>query len=80
MIGATFAVYALNVEGHPQGPKVAVMQSRIVLLVLLDSLFKRTFPSYMQWIGLIVGITGTLILTVPEKMLALVYCITRCKK
>ena len=80
MIGATFAVYALNVEGHPQGPKVAVMQSRIVLLVLLDSLFKKTLPSYMQWIGLIVGITGTLILTVPEKMLALAYCITRCKK
>ena len=77
MFGALFAVYAINVPG-PSGPKMAVMQCRVVLLVLLDSLLKRTVPSYMQLIGLVVGIFGTLILSIPDKMLDLVCC--RCKK
>ena len=36
-------------------------------------------PGSMQLIGLVMGLLGALLLTIPDEMYALYYRITRCK-
>ena len=47
MVGALLATYALKVDGAPQGPTCAVCNSRIILLVIVDSLIQREVPPWM---------------------------------
>ena len=65
-IGATFATLALQVENAPQGPTTAVMNTRIMMLVIIDCFVSRSLPSILQWIGLLFGILGTLIVSIPD--------------
>ena len=80
MIGALFATYALKVDGAPQGSTCAVCNSRIILLVLIDSIVQRTSPPWMQWIGLVLGVCGTLIISIPDELKSCFKCIFRCKE
>ena len=65
-IGATIADYALGKKDIAQGPIVALLNVRIVIVVVFDALVNLYMLSAMQWIGLILGIAGTLILSIPD--------------
>lgn len=45
MTGTILAVYALNVDKAPQGPTTAMINTRIVLIVIFDSIFSKTYPT-----------------------------------
>ena len=77
LFGAGFVVLAFNCEDAPLGPTVAVLNSQIMFIVVLDTLISHTIPYSMQIMGLVCGIVGTLILTIPYHLIALWYCITR---
>ena len=68
MIGALLATYALKADGAPQGPTCAVCQSRVILVTLIDSAVQRTLPNWMQWLGLVLGILGTLVISIPDEL------------
>ena len=68
-IAGTLADYALGLKHAPPGPTVAFLNVRIVIVVVVDALLNQFMPSYIQWIGLIIGIAGTLILSMPDQLL-----------
>ena len=70
-IAGTLADYALGLKHAPPGPTVAFLNVRIVIVVLVDALLNQFMPSYIQWIGLVIGIAGTLILSMPDQLLQL---------
>ena len=52
----------------PQGPTTALLNVRIVIIVVFDALANRQSLSKMQLIGLLFGTLGTMILSVPKQM------------
>ena len=77
MIGALLATHALKIDGAPQGPTVALCNSKLLLLVTIDSIIQRKLPPWMQWLGLIIGIIGTLVVSIPEELKKCLTCIFR---
>ena len=68
VMAACTSIMALNVDGAPAGPCVAVMSSQIIISLVVDCIIQLQAPVLLQWIGLIFGIIGTLVLSVPDHM------------
>ena len=47
MIGATLIVTALSLKGAPTGPTIALINSQVMYLVVLDAILKQTIPFYL---------------------------------
>ena len=45
IIGCLLATYALRVEGAPQGPTCALFNTRIIMLVIIDSAIMQVAPT-----------------------------------
>ena len=75
LFGTVLGISALNVDGAANGPTCAVLNAQIMLLLVVDLIIQHTVPSLMQWSGLILGVLGTLILSIPDQMLECWYCI-----
>ena len=78
LFGALLIVRAFNIPRAPLGPTVALLASQVLYLVIVDALVKHSIPVPLQFIGLFLGIIGTLTLSIPDHMLNLLYCITCC--
>ena len=50
----------------PGGPVSAVSSISNILLVVIECIKTQEIPSVLQWIGLILGIVGSLILVIPD--------------
>ena len=48
---------------------MALLNVRIVIVLVFDAVLNRSMLSVIQWIGLILGITGTLVLSMPDHLL-----------
>ena len=68
IIGCLLATYALRVDGAPQGPTCALFNSRIIFLVIIDAVVMQVSPPLIQWLGLLAGVFGTLILAIPDEL------------
>ena len=65
--------------GAPIGPASALICTQTVLMVIITALMTMTLPSSMQLIGLVLGLFGALLLTIPKELYALYYRATRCR-
>jgi len=50
------------------GPAIAVVSCSMIMLTILASLLDGTIPSLMQNLGLLLGVTGALILVIPDHL------------
>ena len=50
------------------GKCVALMQLSIILLTIIECIRHLAIPNYLQIIGMLVGIMGALVLTVPDEL------------
>ena len=48
--------------------------------MVVDAVRSQTLPYSLQFVGLVLGIFGALLLTIPEYVLALLRCIFCCGK
>ena len=71
VIAAAVSIMAINTEGAPAGPVVAVMSSQILISLIADCIIQLQAPAFLQWIGFMIGIIGTLVLSIPDQMLSL---------
>ena len=79
VLGSAFCIASFS-TGSPMGPIVAIVDSQTILITPITSIMARTMPTTLQLIGLIIGILGALILTIPDHMYDLWYLITRCRR
>ena len=79
VMAACTSIMALNIDGAPAGPCVAVMSSQIIISLIVDCIIQLQAPVPLQWIGLIFGIIGTLVLSIPDHMQRLWRCLI-CSK
>ena len=77
-VASTLADYGLGLKDAPQGPTVALLNMRIVIVLIFDVLLNKSILSAMQWVGLILGIAGILILSVPDHLLKCFRWIFQC--
>jgi hypothetical protein len=54
--------------GAPQGGISALVSSQMVTLTVFEAVTSMVIPNYMQIIGLVIGICGTLTLALPDVM------------
>ena len=71
-LGSTFqilGVLMINLAigtGKAAGPCMALVSCQMVVLTAASSLINGLVPNFMQWLGLIFGISGALILVIPD--------------
>ena len=63
----------------PAGPVSAVSSISNIILVIIEAFKKRQVPTIYQFIGLILGIAGSLVLVIPEQLVYLLSCGCCCK-
>lgn len=78
LLGCVFAISCFSVPGCSIGPATAVINTQTILVVILSSIIDKSVPNLMQIIGLILGLTGAMILTLPKELYAMWYRLTRC--
>ena len=72
-------ICAAFASGAPMGPSSALLCIQPILLVIVKSIMNEKVPSYLQIVGLILGVFGVLMLTIPEYLIKLYYRI-KCFK
>jgi magnesium-transporting ATPase (P-type) len=66
-IGCMFMNYAIN-TGQPLGPMFALVLLQSFIILIYESIVNLYIPNLMQAAGFVFGITGGLILLIPEEM------------
>jgi len=65
--------------GEPIGPILAILNAGTILTVSIDAIRFMEMPNWLQLIGLISGLLGAFILTIPDHVKAAWTLVTRCK-
>ena len=60
--------------GAPAGPISAFLLIKNVGMVLFEAIRVLEIPNYLQLIGLVLGILGGLILTIPNHLIRIIKC------
>ena len=79
VLGSAFCIASFS-TGAPMGPISAIVNSQTIIITTITSIMARTMPTTLQIIGLIIGIIGAMVLTIPDHMYDLWYLITRCRR
>lgn len=66
MLGSIFIISAFNTDGAPFGPIGALVNMQSLVVVCVEAIRTTTVPYSMQIAGLLLGIIGALILTIPD--------------
>ena len=66
LLGSVFIISAFNTDGAPYGPIGALVNMQSIVVVIVEAIRTTTMPYSMQIGGLILGILGALILTIPN--------------
>ena len=66
LLGSIFIVSAFNTNGAPFGPIGALVNMQTIIVVSVEAIRTRTMPYSMQIVGLLLGIIGALVLTIPD--------------
>ena len=77
LLGCMFAI-ACFATGCPIGPASALLSTQTIVVVVFTAIATATFPNWMQVVGLIFGLFGAMLLTIPKELYALYYRLTRC--
>lgn len=62
----TFFSISSYATGKPAGPIAALQATQMIMVTIIDSIRFGEIPHYMQLIGLLIGIVGTLVLSMPD--------------
>ena len=57
------------------GPVIAIVSTQMLVLVMASSLLNGLVPNLLQWMGLLFGLIGALILVIPNQMKQLAPCL-----
>ena len=60
--------------GAPAGPISAFLMIKNVGMVVFEAFRVMEVPNYLQLIGLVLGILGGLILTIPDHLIRIIKC------
>ncbi len=71
-IGIVCAVNAIATG--PAGPASALITVSRILLTVEEAIRFRKIPFVLEFVGLIVGLTGAMVLTIPDVLLKLIRC------
>ena len=71
--GFTFALKAIQ-TGYAIGPISALTNSKMLIVMLVFSVWQGLWPLWLQWLGFCAGLFGAIILTVPEAVMFIVSC------
>ena len=78
VLGLVFAVSAFNSNGAPFGPIGALINMQAIVVCIVDAIASSNVPQVMQIVGMVLGILGALILTIPDEMYSVWHRLTRC--
>ena len=59
---------------------MAIMNVQTILMVITAAILNRVVPPSMQLVGLVLGLLGALLLTIPKELYGLYYRVTRCRR
>ena len=79
LIGSLFAISSYA-TGCPIGPCSALITTQTIVVVVASAILTQTMPPRLQIIGLLFGIFGAMLLTIPEQLYDLYYRVTRCRQ
>ena len=68
LLGSVFIISAFNTDGAPYGPIGALVNMQSIVVVCAEAIRTMTMPYSLQIAGLVLGIVGALILTIPDQM------------
>lgn len=77
VIGCFFANSAFG-TGGPSGPISALINTQMITVALMQIFITLKVPHWIQIIGMVLGLIGAFILTIPTHMHGLWYRMTRC--
>ena len=73
MVGVLCLNLAIS-TGKAAGPAIAIISCQMLVLVVASSVLAGLVPNFMQWLGLLFGLFGAMILVIPDQVKALVPC------
>ena len=78
LLGCLFAIACFS-TGAPIGPASALISTQTIIVVIIVSIATSDMPSAMEIVGLVLGLIGAMLLTMPDELYACWYRITRCR-
>ena len=78
LCGCVFAISSFA-TGEPIGPISALICTQTILVVVITAFIEMKVPSVMELIGLVFGLFGAMLLTIPDELYALWFRLTRCR-
>lgn len=60
---------------HAAGPAIAIVSTQMIVLTMASALIAGFVPNTMQWLGLVFGLLGAMVLVIPDQMKRLLPCI-----
>ena len=79
-LGLIFLIGALNTPNAPYGPIGALVNLQSIVICVVEAVRNLTVPFWLQIVGMLIGIFGAMVLTIPDELYALWYRLTRCVK
>lgn len=78
LCGCVFAISSFATL-EPIGPISALICTQTILVVIISAIQEMKMPSIMEIIGLLFGLFGAMLLTIPDILYSLWYRLTRCR-
>jgi drug/metabolite transporter (DMT)-like permease len=57
------------------GPAIAIVSTQMIVLTMASAVLAGLVPNFMQWMGLVFGLLGAMVLVIPDKVKSLVPCL-----
>lgn len=57
------------------GPAIAIVSTQMIVLTLASAIIAGFVPNLMQWMGLLFGLIGAMVLVIPDQVKKLVPCL-----
>ena len=70
LVGCVFVISSFS-SGAPIGPIAALVNTQTILVVVVSAIMMREMPCCMQIIGLLFGLLGAMLLTIPDQLIKL---------
>lgn len=78
LVGCVFAISSFQ-TGAPIGPTSALISTQVIFVTVAVSLWKMEMPLPLQTVGLVIGMIGALMLTIPDILYSLLYRFVLCR-
>ena len=78
LAGCLFVITCFS-TGAPAGPASALVNMQTVLVVIIAAIASGIMPSWIEIVGLLIGIFGAMLLTIPDIIKACFYRVFCCR-